>query len=92
MRETRFRALAIASLGLALLLALVIGYGVALYHGTMQCRIQELHDISIHDSVTRLFNQSHVGKSAVILVDVDDLTMTDDLHGHVPCDAVIAHL
>jgi Diguanylate cyclase, GGDEF domain len=102
MREARFRAIAIASLGSALLPALVIGYGVALYHGTMQRRIQELHDSSIHDSLTGLFNrqgvmevikkalESHVGKSAVILVDVDDLTMINDLHGHVAGDAVIA--
>jgi hypothetical protein len=75
--EARFRVIAIASLAGALLLALVIGYLVARYHATMQRRMQELHDISIHDSLTGLFNrrgvmqvikkalEAHIGKSAV---------------------------
>lgn len=101
-REARFRSIAIASLASALLLALVIGYFVARYHAAMQRRMKELHHISIHDSLTGLFNrrgvmevikkalESHVGKSAVLLVDINNLTTINDTRGLVAGDAVLA--
>jgi len=101
-RESRFRSIAIASLVAALLLALAIGYFVARYHATMQRRMQELHDISIHDSLTGLLNrrgamevikkalEAHIGKSAVLLVDINNLTTINDTSGHVAGDAVLA--
>jgi len=101
-REARFRNIAIASLGAALLLALVIGYFVARYHATIQGRMRELHESSIRDSLTGFYNrrgvmevikkalEAHVGKSAVLLADIDNLTMINDMRGHVTGDAVIA--
>lgn len=101
-RESQFRSIAIASLAAALLLALAIGYFVARYHTTMQRRMQELHDISIHDSLTGLLNrrgamevikkalEAHIGKSAVLLVDINNLTTINDTSGHVAGDAVLA--
>jgi len=100
--EARFRTIAIASLASALLLAVVIGYFVARYHATMRRRIKELHDISIRDSLTGFYNrrgvmeiikkalENHVGKSVVMLVDIDNLTAINDTRGHVAGDAVIA--
>ena len=100
--EARFRAIAIASLAGALLLALLMGYFVARYHGSMRRRIKELHEVSIQDSLTGFYNrrgameiiktalESHVGQSAVMLVDIDNLTSVNDTHGHVTGDAVIA--
>ncbi|HUU66033.1 MAG TPA: hypothetical protein VMW57_01965 [Methyloceanibacter sp.] len=55
--EARFRAIAIASLAGALLLALLIGYFVARYHASMRRRIKQLHDISIQDSLTGFYNR-----------------------------------
>jgi diguanylate cyclase (GGDEF)-like protein len=89
------RSIAIASLAFALLLALVIGYFMARYRRAMHRRMQELHDISIHDSLTGLFNrrgvmevvkkalEAHVGKSAVLLIDINNLTTINDTSGHV---------
>jgi len=101
-REARFRSIAIASLAAALLLAVVIGYFVARYHGAMHRRLRELHDMSIHDSLTGLFNrrgvmevikkalETHVGKQAMLLVDVNNLTTINDTSGHATGDAVLA--
>jgi len=100
--EARFRSIAIASLASALLLAVVIGYFVARYHGAMHRRMQELHHMSIHDSLTGLFNrrgvmevikkalETHVGKTAMLLVDINNLTTINDTSGHVTGDAVLA--
>jgi diguanylate cyclase (GGDEF)-like protein len=100
--EARFRSIEIASLAAALLLAMLIGYFVARYHATMRRRIKELHEISIQDSLTGFYNrrgameiikkalERHVGKSAVMLVDIDNLSTINDTHGHVAGDAVIA--
>jgi diguanylate cyclase (GGDEF)-like protein len=101
-REARFRSIAIASLGVALVLALAIGYFVARYHATMERRMQELHYISTHDSLTGLFNrrgvmevikkalEAHAGKTAMLLVDINNLTTINDASGHVAGDAVLA--
>ncbi len=101
-REARFRSIAIASLAAALVLALAIGYFVARYHATMQRRMQELHYISTHDSLTGLFNrrgvmevtkkalEAHAGKTAMLLVDINNLTTINDASGHVAGDAVLA--
>jgi hypothetical protein len=59
-REARFQSIAITSLAGALLLALIIGYLVARYHGAMQRRIRELHESSIRDSLTGMYNRRGV--------------------------------
>jgi diguanylate cyclase (GGDEF)-like protein len=101
-REARFRSIAIATLGVALLLALAIGYVVAVYHSAIRRRIQELYDSSIRDSLTGMLNrrgamqiikkslEAHPGRSAMLLVDIDNLKMINDMRGHATGDAVIA--
>ena len=100
--EARFRAIEIGSLVAALIVALVIGYLVALYHSAMRHRMQELYDISIRDGLTGLLNRRgatdainkslarHPASNATLLVDIDNLKMINDMHGHVTGDAVIA--
>jgi diguanylate cyclase (GGDEF)-like protein len=101
-REPRFRVIAIATLGVALLLALGIGYVVAVYHAMIGRRIQELYDSSIRDSLTGMLNrrgamqviksslERHGGTSAMLLVDIDNLKMINDMRGHSTGDAVVA--
>lgn len=101
-REARFHAIAIATLGAALLLALAIGYVVAVYHATMQRRMRELYDSSIRDSLTGMLNrrgamevmkrtvERYAGRSAMLIVDIDNLKLINDMRGHTTGDAVIA--
>ncbi|HET9936412.1 MAG TPA: diguanylate cyclase [Methyloceanibacter sp.] len=100
-REAGFRAIAIATLGAALLLALAIGYAAAVYHGAMQRRMRELYDSSIRDSLTGMFNRRgamdlmkkavdrHAGRSAMLVVDIDNLKLINDMRGHTTGDAVL---
>jgi Diguanylate cyclase, GGDEF domain len=95
-REARFRSIAIATLGVAMLLALGIGYVVAVYHSVISRRIHELYDSSIRDSLTGMLNrrgamhvvkkalEGHAGSSAMLLVDIDNLKIINDLRGHSP--------
>jgi diguanylate cyclase (GGDEF)-like protein len=101
-REARFRSIAIATLGTALLLALAVGYMVAVYHSVIARRFHELYDSSIRDSLTGMLNrrgamhvikkavESHAGASAMMLVDIDNLKMINDMRGHSTGDAVVA--
>ena len=101
-QEARFRVIAIDSLIAALIVALVIGYLVALYYTAMQGRMHELYQSSIRDSLTGLLNRRgaidtigkslarHQASNAMLLVDVDNLKMINDLRGHATGDAVIA--
>ena len=101
-RGARFRAIAIATLGVALLLTVAIGYVVAVYHSVIARRIQELYESSIRDSLTGMLNrlgamqvikkslEKHKGSSAVLVVDIDNLKMINDLRGHSTGDAVVA--
>ena len=101
-REARFRSIAIATLGVALLLALAIGYMVAVYHSVIGRRLDELYESSIRDSLTGMLNrrgamhvikkalERHPGPSAMLLVDIDNLKMINDLRGHSTGDAVVA--
>jgi diguanylate cyclase (GGDEF)-like protein len=103
-REARFRSIAIATLGVALLLALAIGYVLAVYHSVIARRIHELYDSSIRDSLTGMLNRRgamHVikkaveqnnGTSAMLLVDIDNLKMINDMRGHSTGDAVVARV
>ena len=101
-QEARFRDIAIGSLAAALIVALAIGYLVALYYSAMHDRMQQLYDSSIRDSLTGLLNRRgaiatiekslarHQTSNAMLLVDVDNLKMINDLRGHATGDAVIA--
>ncbi len=99
--EARFRAIGVGSLVAALIVALLIGYLVALYDFHLRHRIQEHYYNSIRDGLTGLLNRrgamDAVGKSlarrtasyATVLVDIDNLKMINDRHGHVLGDTVI---
>lgn len=101
-REARFRAIAIATLVAAELLAVAIGYVFAVYHSTVSRRLHELYESSIRDSLTGMLNrrgamhvikkalEGHRGPCAVLLVDIDNLKMINDLSGHSTGDAVLA--
>ncbi len=101
-QEARFRAIAIGSLIAALLLALAIGYGVALYYSAMQNRMQALYESSTRDGLTGLRNRlgaidgvkrllARRAKSyAALLIDIDGLKIINDTRGHATGDAVIA--
>ena len=101
-REARFRSIAIATLGVALLLALGIGYVVAIYHSAIARRMHELYESSIRDSLTGMYNrrgamhvikrelERHRGSSAMLVIDIDNLKMINDLRGHSTGDAVVA--
>jgi diguanylate cyclase (GGDEF)-like protein len=101
-QEARFRAIAIGSLIAALLLALAIGYGVALYYEAMRSRMQALYESSTRDGLTGLRNRLGVidgvkrllaqrSKSyAALLIDIDGLKLINDTRGHATGDAVIA--
>lgn len=101
-QEARFRAIAVGSLVAALIVALMIGYLVARYHSAMHHRLQELYDVSIRDGLTGLLNRRgatdainkslkrHTGSNATLLIDIDDLKLINDMHGHTTGDAVIA--
>jgi diguanylate cyclase (GGDEF)-like protein len=99
--EARFRAIEIGSLIAALLVALLIGYLMTLYHSDMRHRLRVLYDRSIRDGLTGLLNRRgatdainkslarHAGSNALLLVDIDNLKMINDLRGHITGDAVI---
>lgn len=101
-REARFRSIAIATLGVSLLLALAIGYVVAVYHSVISRRLHELYESSIRDSLTGMLNrrgamhvikkalERHPGPCAMLLVDIDNLKMINDMRGHSTGDAVVA--
>ena len=101
-QDARFRTIAIGSLVAALVMALVIGYLVALYYSAMHGRMQRLYESSIRDSLTGLLNRrgaidtigksmaQHRASNAMLLVDVDNLKIINDLRGHATGDAVIA--
>lgn len=100
-QEARFRAIEIGSVVVALIVALVIGYRVALYHSDQDRRMKEHYFRSIRDGLTGLLNRrgamDAIGKSlarrtasyATLLVDIDNLKMVNDNHGHITGDAVI---
>jgi len=101
-QEARFRDIAIGSLIAALLLALAIGYGVALYYSATQSRMEALYESSTRDGLTGLHNRigaidgvkrllARRAKSyAALLIDIDGLKIINDTRGHATGDAVIA--
>jgi diguanylate cyclase (GGDEF)-like protein len=100
--EARFRAIEIGSIVAALIVALLVGFLLALYYVDLQRRMRELYYSAMRDHLTGLLNRRGamhaVGKSlarraasyATLLVDIDNLKMINDRHGHMAGDAVIA--
>jgi len=101
-QEARFRAIAIGSLIAALLLALAIGYGVALYYAAIRSRMEALYESSTRDGLTGLHNRlgaidgvknllaRRAKNCAALLIDIDGLKLINDTRGHATGDAVIA--
>lgn len=101
-QEARFRDIAIGSLIAALLLAVAIGYGVALYYAAMKSRMEALYDSSTRDGLTGLRNRlgaidgvkrllaQRADSYAALLIDIDGLKLINDTKGHATGDAVIA--
>lgn len=103
-QEARFRAIGIASLGAALLVALLIGILVAHYHFDLYHRMEEQYYLSVRDGLTGLLNRrgalDAIAKSlarrtasyATLLVDIDNLKLINDTHGHAAGDEVIGRV
>lgn len=101
-QEARFRAIAIGSLIAALVLSLMIGYGVERYYSAMRSRMEALYESSTRDGLTGLRNRlgaidgvkrllARRAKSyAALLIDIDGLKLINDTRGHATGDAVIA--
>jgi diguanylate cyclase (GGDEF)-like protein len=103
-QEARFRTIGTWSLIAALIVSLIIGYIIALYHFDVTHRIQEHYFTSIRDGLTGLLNrrgaldairralERRTASYATLLVDIDDLKRVNDTQGHAHGDAVIGAL
>lgn len=97
-QESSFRAISIGSISAALMCALLIGYLAARYKYAVDNQIEAHYTVAIHDDLTELLNRRGALTSiqnaltvkaasyAVILVDVDDLKLINDNHGHAAGD------
>ena len=99
--EARFRKIEIGSLVAALMVALAIGFLVALYYGDLQRRMRQLYHGATHDDLTGLLNrrgaQDAVNKAlardianyAMLLIDIDHLKMIVAMRGRSAAEAVV---
>jgi diguanylate cyclase (GGDEF)-like protein len=103
-QEARFRTIGTWSLVAALIVSLIIGYIIALYHFDLSHRIEQHYYTSIRDGLTGLLNrrgaldairralERRTASYATLLVDIDDLKKVNDTRGHAHGDAVIGAL
>ena len=101
--EARFRLIEIGSLVAAVMVALLIGFLIALYYGDLQRRMRELYYRATRDDLTGLLNprgaKDAVTKAlagdeascAMLLVDIDHLKMIVGMRGRSTGDAVVAY-
>jgi diguanylate cyclase (GGDEF)-like protein len=100
--EARFRVIETGSLVAAVIVALLIGFLLALYYGDLQRRMRDLYYGATRDDLTGLLNRrgakEAVNKSLIghagctmLLVAVDHLKLIVAMHGHNAADALIAH-
>ena len=101
--EARFRVIEIGSLVAAVMVALLIGFLIALYYGDLQRRMRELYYRATRDDLTGLLNprgaRDAVTKAlagddascAMLLVDIDHLKMIVGMRGRSTGDAVVAY-
>ena len=101
--EARFRLIEIGSLVAAVMVALLIGFLIALYYGDLQRRMRELYYRATRDDLTGLLNprgaRDAVTKAlagddascAMLLVDIDHLKMIVGMRGRSTGDAVVAY-
>ena len=100
--EARFRVIEAGSLVAAVMVALLIGYLLALYYGDLQRRLRQLYHRATYDELTGLLNRrgakdavnkvlSHnAAESTMSLIAIDHLKLVVAIHGHTSGDAVIA--
>jgi diguanylate cyclase (GGDEF)-like protein len=100
--EARFSAIEIGSLVAALIVALLVGFLIALYYGDLLRRMRELYNGATRDDLTGLLNRrgatDAVNKAlarddascAMLLVDIDHLKMIVGMRGRNTADAVVA--
>ena len=101
--EARFRVIEIGSLVAAVMVALLIGFLIALYYGDLQRRMRELYYRATRDDLTGLLNprgakdavtKALAGENAscaMLLVDIDHLKMIVGMQGRSTGDAVVAY-
>jgi diguanylate cyclase (GGDEF)-like protein len=101
--EARFGVIRIGSLVAALMVALLVGFLIALYYGDLLRRMRELYHGATRDDLTGLLNRrgatDAVNKAlardaascAMLLVDIDHLKMIVGMRGRNTADAVVAY-
>jgi diguanylate cyclase (GGDEF)-like protein len=101
--EARFRAIEIGSLVAALMVSLLIGFLIALYHGDLLRRMWELYSRATRDDLTGLLNRRDAmdavnealardaASSAMLLVDIDHLKMIVGMRGRNTAGALVAY-
>lgn len=101
--EARFRVIEIGSLVGAVMVALLIGFLIALYYGDLLRRMRELYNRATRDDLTGLLNRrgaaDAVNKAlardtascAMLLVDIDHLKMIVGMRGRNTGDALVAY-
>jgi diguanylate cyclase (GGDEF)-like protein len=100
--ESRFRVIEVASLTVAALASLLIGYLVALYYVDLKTRMRELYYRATRDDLTGLLNRrgaksavnaaSPTSGAAMFLVDIDHLRMIIEMQGQNNGDAVVVRV
>jgi diguanylate cyclase (GGDEF)-like protein len=100
--ESRFRVIEAGSLVAAVMVALLIGYLLALYYGDLKQRLRQLYYRATHDELTGLLNRRgakdavnkalmrHAADCTMSLIAIDHLKLIVAIHGHTSGDAVIA--
>ena len=98
--EARFRNIEIGSLAAALMVALAIGFTVALYYGDLQRRMRQLYYGATRDDLTGLLNRRgakdavnkalarNVASYAMLIVAIDHLKMIA-MRGRSAADAIV---
>jgi diguanylate cyclase (GGDEF)-like protein len=98
--EARFRMIEIGSLVAALMVALAIGFLVALYYGDIQRRMRQLYYGATRDDLTGLLNRRgaedavnkalarNIANYAMLLIDIDHLKMIVGMRGRSTADAL----
>jgi diguanylate cyclase (GGDEF)-like protein len=100
--QARFRLIEAGSLVAAAMVALLIGYLLALYYSDLQQRLRQLYYRATHDDLTGLLNRRgakdavntaltrHAADGTMSLIGIDHLKLIVAIHGHSSGEAVVA--